>query len=515
MASDNKELVGPDLQAGVTAAELPPGTLLLGHAGGEAIVLANVAGEFLAIGAVCSHYSGPLAEGLLIGDEIRCPWHHACFSLRTGDALRAPAMNPVASWTVERQGERIRVVHKVLREPLSPTPFPAARGGPRPQSIVVIGSGAAGSAAVEMLRRQGYDGRLVMIDEEVDAPYDRPNLSKDYLAGNAAEEWIPLRAPEFYREHGVDDRRGVQATSIDVAGKRVTLAGGEAVNFDRLLLATGAEPVQLQIPGGAGRVRYLRSLDDSRGIIRAATGAKNAVVIGASFIGLEVAASLRARGLNVAVVGPEARPLERVFGAELGDFVRALHEEQGVRFHLQRTVASIDDHGLTLSDGTAMSADLIVAGIGVRPRLRLAEAAGLATDRGLVVDSYLESSAAGIFGAGDIARWPDIHSEQNIRVEHWVVAQRQGQTAARNMLGARERFESVPFFWSAHYDVTIAYVGHAERWDRTEIHGALDRHEAAVSFYGGTRLLALATIFRDRESLETEARLEGALLERH
>ena len=162
MASDNKELVGPDLQAGVTAAELPPGTLLLGHAGGEAIVLANVAGEFLAIGAVCSHYSGPLAEGLLIGDEIRCPWHHACFSLRTGDALRAPAMNPVASWTVERQGERIRVVHKVLREPLSPAPFPAARGGPRPQSIVVIGSGAAGSAAVEMLRRQGYDGRLVM-----------------------------------------------------------------------------------------------------------------------------------------------------------------------------------------------------------------------------------------------------------------------------------------------------------------------------------------------------------------
>jgi NADPH-dependent 2,4-dienoyl-CoA reductase/sulfur reductase-like enzyme len=255
-------------------------------------------------------------------------------------------------------------------------------------------------------------------------------------------------------------------------------------------------------------VHYLRSLRDSRAIIAAAREGARAVVIGASFIGLEVAASLRARKLEVDVVAPDRRPLERVMGPELGDFIRSLHEEHGVRFHLERKPAAIERAGVTLDSGERLPADLVVAGIGVRPNLELAQAAGLDVDRGLSVNERLETSAPGIYAAGDIARWPDPHTGERIRVEHWVVAQRQGQTAACNMLGLGRRFDAVPFFWSQHYDVSINYVGHAERWDVLDVDGDPGARDCAVWFRRGNRTHAVATIFRDQASLETEAALE-------
>jgi apoptosis-inducing factor 3 len=263
------------------------------------------------------------------------------------------------------------------------------------------------------------------------------------------------------------------------------------------------------MPGGdLPHVHYLRSLVDSRSIIQAAKNAKRAVVIGSSFIGLEVAASLRARNIDVHVVAPDKIPLERILGEYLGKYVRSLHEEKGVTFHLEHTVKRVETDHVVLDDGARIEADLVVIGVGVRPRLDLAESAGLARERGVAVNEFLETSAPGVYAAGDIARWPDPHSGEQIRVEHWVVAQRQGQTAARNILGARQRFDYVPFFWSAHYDVSFNYVGHAEKWDRTEVDGDATKHDVAVRLMRGEQLLALVTLFRDQQSLETELEME-------
>jgi NADPH-dependent 2,4-dienoyl-CoA reductase/sulfur reductase-like enzyme/nitrite reductase/ring-hydroxylating ferredoxin subunit len=508
MAGGDQELAGPDLGAGIDDPRLADNDKLLGHANGDAVLLVRLGGEYVAIGATCTHYGGPLAEGLIDGGTVRCPWHHACFNLRNGEALRAPALSPVACYEVSAADGKVRVGKKVERDPLAPT-FPIAQrdSANDPARVVILGAGAAGSAAAEMLRRCGYRGRITVIDAEKASPYDRPNLSKDYLAGNAPEEWIPLRHGDFYARHEIEIVRA-RATRIDVSGKSVEVEGGSRISYDKLLMATGADPIHLQLPGeDQPHVHYLRSLVDSRSIIEASATAKRAVVVGASFIGLEVAASLRARNVAVDVVAPESLPLERVLGPELGAFIKSLHEEKGVSFHLGRKPQRIDADAVVLDDGSSIAADLVVLGVGVRPRMQLAEAAEIAVDKGVTVNEQLETSAPDIYAAGDIARWPDPRAGA-IRVEHWVVAQRMGQTAARNILGARERFDQVPFFWSAHYDVSINYVGHAERWDRTVVDGDPSKRDVSVRYEKDGKTLAVATIFRDEESLRAEVAME-------
>ncbi|NUQ20425.1 MAG: FAD-dependent oxidoreductase, partial [Gemmatimonadaceae bacterium] len=383
---------GPDLAGGIPLTSLADGAMLAGHVGDDAVLLARVGEEIFAVGATCTHYGGPLAEGIMDGAQVRCPWHHACFSLRTGDVVRTPALRPIPRWEVERRDDRIFVGKKIEpRDPeLGGSPAPVAGRAKAPASVVIVGAGAAGSAAADTLRREGYTGPIILLDGDTDAPYDRPNLSKDYLAGNAPEEWIPLRSADAYREHGIELRRGPRATGIDVGAKRLTLSDGSSLSYDALLIATGATPARLPGPSGnVPRVHYLRTLADSRRIIAAASKAKTAVVIGASVIGLEVAASLRARGLEVHVVAPEQRPLERVLGPELGGFVRKVHEEHGVVFHLGRTAGTIDDRSVTLDDGTVLGAYLVVAGVGVRADLELATAAGVAEGRGVPVNECL------------------------------------------------------------------------------------------------------------------------------
>jgi len=300
-------------------------------------------------------------------------------------------------------------------------------------------------------------------------------------------------------------------SEIDIRAREVVLAGGDKVPYDRLLLATGAEPVRLSIPGAnQPHVRTLRSLADCDAIIEYAKTVRRAVVIGASFIGLEVTAALRTRGLEVHVVAPERRPMERILGPQMGDFVRNLHEEHGAVFHLDDTAAAIDSGWVKLKGGGKLEAEIVVVGIGVRPRLELAEKAGLKCDRGVVVNQYLETSAPGIYAAGDIARWPDPHCGENIRVEHWVVAERQGQAAALNMLGHYTSFTVVPFFWSQHYDVPINYVGHAEKWDEIAIDGNIPSKDCLLTFKNNGRVLAMASIFRDLESLQAEVMMERA-----
>jgi NADPH-dependent 2,4-dienoyl-CoA reductase/sulfur reductase-like enzyme len=380
-----------------------------------------------------------------------------------------------------------------------------------PQRIVIIGGGAAGFAAAETLRRRDYRGSITMLSDDDAPPVDRPNLSKDYLAGSAPEDWLSLRPDDFYGENNIDLRLKAKVAVIDPGKHQVALTGGERLSYDRLLLATGAEPVRLPIPGAdQPHVHTLRSLADCRAIIDLTKGARRAVVIGASFIGLEVAASLRTRGVEVHVAAPEARPMERVFGPALGDFVRALHEEHGVVFHLQDTVTAIDGKRAALKSGGTLDADLVVVGVGVRLRLALAEGAGLAIDRGLTVNEYLQTSAPDIYAAGDIARWPDPHSGERIRVEHWVVAERQGQAAAANMLGHKERFDSVPFFWSQHYDVPINYIGHAERWDTITVEGDVKAKDCLLRYRRDGRVLAVASVYRDLDSLKAELAMEQA-----
>jgi apoptosis-inducing factor 3 len=508
MADQAQAPSGPDFSQGVPLVSIADGAMLSGHVGDDPVLLARIGKEFFAVGAVCTHYSGPLPEGLLVGDTVRCPWHHACFSLRTGAAVRPPALNDLPRWRVELREGQVFVREKL--EAVEPRRHSASQD---PASMLIVGAGAAGNSAAETLRREGFAGSITMVDPDTDAPYDRPNLSKDYLAGTASEDWIPLHPRSYYSEIGIELLLGRRVSAIDAKGKRVSLDDGTVQNFDRLLIATGAAPVILKIPGnGDARIKYLRTLADSRNIIAAAERSSNAVVIGTSFIGLEVAASLRARGLQVHAVGLEAIPLERVFGGELGGFIRRLHEEHGVVFHLGRSVQDLNSKSVTLDDGTVVPADLIVVGVGVRPNVELAVNAGLATDNGILVDARLQTSAPDIFAAGDVARWIDPRTAERVRVEHWVLAQRMGQAAARSMLGDTRHFDAVPFFWSQHYDVPIAYVGHASQWDRAVVEGDIDGRDCAVTYYSKNKPLATATIYRDVQSLKTEVAMEGSIV---
>jgi len=492
----------PDLKQGTPLNALADNSILLGLVDGEDAILARRGHNFFAVGAQCSHYHGPLADGLVVGDTVRCPWHHACFDLRTGEAVAAPALDWISCWRTEKVDDQVFVREKLAQ----PAPQPLAAN---PSSVVIIGGGAAGLAAAEMLRRLGYKNPLTIVSADDSGPYDRPNLSKDFLSGNAPPEWMPLRLENYYAGQNIDLLLSTRATSIDAKNKRVTLDNGKSLDFGALLLATGADPVHIPVPGAPDSVvHYLRTFADSRAIVAKTASAKRVVVIGSSFIGLEVAASLRKREIAVDVVAPSHQPLERVLGPEIGRFIRALHESHGVAFHLGETVSKMEGRKVTLNGGGTLEADFIVLGGRGSIDITLAQNAGVAIDRGIVVNEYLETSQPGIFAAGDNTRWPDPHSGQNIRVEHWVVAMRQGQTVAKNILGQKRKFDVVPFFWSQHYDVAINYVGHAEKWEKTEIEGDPSKGNCKVTYFQSSRPLAVATISRDLENLQSEFAME-------
>jgi NAD(P)H-nitrite reductase large subunit len=355
----------------------------------------------------------------------------------------------------------------------------------------------------------GYQGSITLVGDEAPGPVDRPNLSKDYLAGNAPEEWLPLRPPKFYEKIGVELRIGDTAIGLDASRKMLALESGDTLSYDALLLATGAQAMRLAVDGAKqAHVFTLRTLADSRAIIAATSSARRAVVIGSSFIGLETAAALRTRGLEVDVVSRDRVPLRRILGEDLGRFVQQLHESHGVRFHLLASPRAIRREGVELEDGRTLAADLVVMGVGVRPRTGLAEKAGLRVADGIVVDAFLRTGAPGIWAAGDCARYPEPRLGKPVRIEHWVVAERQGQAVARDMVGLGAPFRDVPFFWSQHYDVTLAYVGHVDTWDSVELMGSLAERDAAVVYRHAGRALAVVTIGRDRQSLAIEAALE-------
>ena len=493
---------GPDLAKGVPVASVPAAGVLAGHVDGSAVLLSRLPDGIFAVSGTCTHYGAALAEGLVVDGEVRCPWHHACFSLRTGQALRAPAFAPLKTWRVDIVGDNV-FVRDAPDETGKPGPV---RPRTNPDRIVIVGGGAAGFAAAERLRSLGFSGSLTMLSADDAAPCDRPNLSKDYLAGTASEDWIPLQSDAFYRDQRIDLRLACEVVSIDTASRDVLTRSGDRFAYDALLIATGAEPVRLPLPGfDLPNVFTLRSLADARAIIAATASARSAVLIGAGFIGLEVADSLRQRGLDVHVVARDAVPMEKVLGRELGDFLTRLHREHGVTFHLQRAPAGFDGRLVTLDDGSTIAADMVIAGVGVRPRIELAAAAGLTVDNGVLVDAQLRTSVPDIYAAGDVARF---HAGADlIRVEHWVHAERQGQNVAANMLGYEHAFDDVPYFWSHHYDIEIRYVGHAVGWDEVRIDGSIDARDCTARYLRKGELLAAASIGRDLENLVVEAEL--------
>jgi NADPH-dependent 2,4-dienoyl-CoA reductase/sulfur reductase-like enzyme/nitrite reductase/ring-hydroxylating ferredoxin subunit len=508
MSVDHAKCDGPDFAQGVKSAILPEGAMVAGHANGEPVLLIRRENSLFALGPTCTHYGAPLGEGLLVGETIRCPWHHACFSLRTGAVLRAPALDPLPCWRVEELNGMIYV-----REQLAAAPRRSSHSMPgEPASVVIVGGGCAGHAAARTLRDEGYGGKILMLSADKSLPCDRPNLSKGYLAGTASDATNLLKPAAFYEEQAIEIRLDAPVIAIDTANRHVEMQDGSRHSYGALLLATGAEPIRLDIAGtDLGHVHYLRSLEDSRAIVAAAQTAKRAVVIGASFIGLEVAASLRTRDIEVDVVGREAIPMEKILGPEVGNFLRAMHEAHGVTFHLGATASAIDERSVTLDNGEALEADLVVIGIGVRPVTALAEQAGLEIDRGVLVDEYLKTSVPGVFAAGDIARWPDRLTGERIRVEHFVVAERQGQSAARNILGRKQKFDAIPFFWTEQYDLGLAYVGHAERWDEMQVDGQIEARDCQITYLRGGKKLAVAVIHRDLEGLRAEVEFERVI----
>ncbi|MEO7063360.1 MAG: FAD-dependent oxidoreductase [Dokdonella sp.] len=493
---------GPDFAQGVAFESIPVSGILAGHVDGSAVLLSRLHDGVFAVSGTCTHYGAPLAEGLVVDGEVRCPWHHACFSLRTGHALRAPAFAALKAWRVEVVGERVFVRAEL---DAAPTPSPTH---PRvnPDRIVIVGGGAAGFAAAERLRSLGFSGALSMLSADPAPPCDRPNLSKDYLAGTASEDWIPLQPAQFYPDRRIDLQLGCEVAHIDTAQREVRTLSGERFAYDALLIATGAEPVRLSLSGfDLPNVFTLRSLADANAIIHAAVGAKSAALVGAGFIGLEVANSLRQRGLDVHVIARDSVPMEKVLGRELGDFITGLHREHGVAFHLQRVPTQFDGRLLTLDDGTTIAADILIVGVGVKPRAQIAVEAGLAVDNGVLVDAHLQTSVPGVYAAGDVANFP--YGADRVRIEHWVHAERQGQCVAANMLGDRQAFGDVPFFWSHHYDFDIRYAGHAVGWDDVRIEGSLAARDCVARYFRNGILLAAASIGRDRENLAIEAEL--------
>ena len=363
------------------------------------------------------------------------------------------------------------------------------------QTFVIVGAALAGAKAAETLREEGFDGRVVLIGEEPERPYERPPLTKDYLRGESPREKAYVHEEGFYGEHDIELITGVEAMALDAHGRTVSLSDGQQLAYDCLLLATGAEPRRIPIPGAdLDGVHYMRTFADCDVLRERVDRAERVVVVGAGWIGAEVAASARMKGADVTIVEPLSVPLERVLGKEVGAVYRDVHRDHGVSLLLETGVESFEGDGrverVRTSDGQALECDYAVVGIGVTPRTRLAEEAGLKIDNGVVVDQALAATAPDVFAAGDVANaWHPFY-QQRIRVEHWANALNQGPAAARSMLGRSVAYERLPYFYSDQYDVGMEYSGFAAEWDRVVFRGDPGAREFVAFWLSDGRVLA-------------------------
>jgi NADPH-dependent 2,4-dienoyl-CoA reductase/sulfur reductase-like enzyme/nitrite reductase/ring-hydroxylating ferredoxin subunit len=486
---------------------------------GRDILLARKPDGWFAIAAHCSHRGAPLVQGVMGHQHVVCPWHNACFSLQSGALLEPPGCDHLPAYAVEVHQDTVYVelpVSKVeprgnmfMEVPILPqtTVLPSFSTLSEPlddRQFVIVGGGAAGSAAAEMLRQKGFRGRITILTAEDTLPYDRTNLSKRYLQQDDPTPPAPLRSDDFYEKYGIHVMTGATVTHLDTQSQTLTFGQGETLQYDAVLLATGGQVRSLPIDGiDLPNVFTLRRAEDAVDILKASQNQQRAVIIGAGFIGMEVAASLRQQGLAVTVVASSPVPFASVLGDEVGRFFQRVHEAQGVDFRLGTKAQTIKGtaavEAVVLEDGETLPADLVIVGIGVAPATDFVDESLLdKSDRSIVVDRYLQA-APHVYAAGDIAQYPDPGTHERIRIEHWRLALQQGRTAAQNMLGEAVPFQAVPFFWTGQYDLKLRYVGHAETWDRVVIHGSLEEQTFLAFYLQGERIAAVAGVGRDRD----------------
>jgi NADPH-dependent 2,4-dienoyl-CoA reductase/sulfur reductase-like enzyme/nitrite reductase/ring-hydroxylating ferredoxin subunit len=467
------------------------------------VLLCRINDEFFAVGALCTHYGAPLDEGILKNDTIICPWHHACFNAKSGNLLEPPAMDALPKYEVKMTGDSIKInVPDEIQSSRKPDMVKKDTKSDN-RTFVIIGAGASAYFAAQSMRENGFKGNIIMVTKENRKPYDRPNLSKEYLAGSAEPEWMPLRPDEFFEEYGIEIKQEIEVRSINLKEMSVSFGNNEKLKYDRLLIATGGVPRKLNVPGvELKNIFYLRSFSDADEIIRAVKKSEKAVVIGAGFIAMETAHSLTERNIKVTVVAPDEVPFERNFGKEIGKLFKKEHEKNGTSFKLNSKVigfrGSDKVKSVLLESGEEIETDLVIIGIGVKPATKFISGIDLLEDGSIKTDSYLQVKED-VYASGDIVTFPDIRTENYTRIEHWRLAQQLGRVAGANMAGRSLKYEEIPFFWTVQAGMTLRYVGFVKDWDEIIIDGNITDKKFIVYFVKNNVIMAAAGINRDKE----------------
>jgi apoptosis-inducing factor 3 len=473
------------------------------------ILLTRINGKLHAFGETCPHYGAPLEEGILNGTRIVCPWHHASYDATTGDVLEPPSLDALPVYQLKISGDDV-IVALPDEIPGSRIPTMTRRDEADARVFVIIGAGAAGNAAAQTLREDGFKGRIIMVTKENRFPYDRPQLTKEYLEGQSDDAALPLRSEDFYKDHDIEIMIRSKVKNVSIADNVITFENGETLKYDSVLLASGGIPRTLDVPGmDLPGVFTLRSWDDSSAIIKACEGASTVAVVGTSFIGMEAAHSLSQRKLSVTVIGVGSVPFEKALGSEIGTLFQQLHEANGVRFKLNTNVAGFEGsekvEAVVLENGERVPADLVVIGVGVRPATDFIDGIELLDDGSVPVDEFFRAGEH-VYAAGDIATFPYWYTGERLRIEHWRTAEQQGHIAGHNMAGKRIPYRSVLFFWTNQVGLYFRYVGHAKEWDDIIVIVNRDVSTTAFTAYfiKDNRVLAVAGNDTEKEMAAIE-----------